>query len=128
MMLEKCNCFTLYKIYKLNFIKIMNKILVLQLFFSIMVSFANAQVSFQKIYRNNLGGTARAIINTYDNGYLMAVETGPGPVKDFNLIKADMNGDLLWSKKIGGANQGIPYDLVETADSGFIVAGVTKGL
>jgi hypothetical protein len=42
---------------------------------------------------------------------------------DFYLLRINENGDLLWENTYGGADWDKAYGLVETADSGFVLAG-----
>ena len=41
------------------------------------------------------------------------------------LIRIDSSGDSLWTKTFGGAEQDYGRTLLETADTGFIIAGAT---
>jgi len=43
--------------------------------------------------------------------------------RDIWLIKTDASGDTLWTKTFGESGFDIGYSVVETADSGFVIAG-----
>ena len=45
---------------------------------------------------------------------------------DILLIKADANGNIIWSKTYGGTNYEDAYFVQQTSDGGYIVAGVTN--
>jgi hypothetical protein len=67
------------------------------------------------------------VVQTMDGGYAIAGETfsyGSGD-NDMYLIRLDPLGDSLWTRTYGGAEQDYARTLVETADTGFIVAGAT---
>jgi len=46
--------------------------------------------------------------------------------RDFWLVKADANGNMLWNRTYGGPEWDSAYSLVETPDEGYILAGWTK--
>ena len=64
----------------------------------------------------------RWFIEAYDMGYFII-----GPNADYNysrVIKTDINGDILWEKKIGnGQYQCILGGIDQTKDGGFVVTG-----
>lgn len=63
---------------------------------------------------------------TVDNGYVI-VGTFPDivtPCVDCWVIKIDMSGDTIWTRKYGCVDfDEIPYDITVTFDSGFVVTG-----
>ncbi len=70
---------------------------------------------------------ARCIIQCQDSGYAMVGSTaswGNGG-SDMCLIRINPNGDTLWIKTYGGSENDEGYALVQTCDSGFIIAGST---
>ncbi|MEE9162177.1 MAG: FlgD immunoglobulin-like domain containing protein [Candidatus Neomarinimicrobiota bacterium] len=54
---------------------------------------------------------------TFDGGYIMA---GLG---EMWLIKTDADGDTLWTRRTGGPGGEEPVNVVQTADSGYIITG-----
>ncbi|MFB6305968.1 MAG: LamG-like jellyroll fold domain-containing protein, partial [Flavobacteriales bacterium] len=46
--------------------------------------------------------------------------------RDMYLIKADSNGDTIWTKTYGGANYEYGRDAIELKNGGFLVVGRTK--
>ncbi len=69
-----------------------------------------------------------SITNTYDKGFAIAGETysfGAGNT-DVYIIKLDSNGNLKWTKTIGGSNADGGYSIVQTYDKGLAVAGYTR--
>ena len=89
---------------------------------------ASGNVVWQKTY----GGTtdsdeAVAIQQTADGGYIVAGATycfGAGNT-DAMILKLDENGALEWQKTYGGTGFENATAIRQTADQGYIVAGVT---
>jgi hypothetical protein len=65
---------------------------------------------------------------TADYGYILAGYTrsyGAG-ASDFYLIKTDQSGDTLWTRTYGGGSPDEAASVVQTNDSGYILAGMTR--
>ncbi|HHY84921.1 MAG TPA: hypothetical protein GYA07_05230, partial [Verrucomicrobia bacterium] len=45
--------------------------------------------------------------------------------QDYWIVRIDENGNKLWDRSFGGDGSDILYDVKQTADSGFILAGVS---
>jgi len=78
-----------------------------------------------------VGGTGRdyghSVIETSDGGFAVTGKTesyGPGPCGLF-LMKFTSAGALEWARTIGGTNEESGNSVVQTNDSGFLVAGYT---
>jgi DNA replication initiation complex subunit (GINS family) len=72
------------------------------------------------------GGTS--LIQTPDGGYVIAGVTssfGAGE-GDIYVVKLDANGNLQWTKTIGGPELDAGFSLIQTSDSGYAIAGHTK--
>lgn len=93
------------------------------------------------IWENALGGPlhegARSIQQTNDGGYIVggwsASTIGPGSDVTFNhglndvwVVKLDALGELEWERSLGGSQYDDAFDVKQTADGGYIVAGLTK--
>jgi hypothetical protein len=84
-----------------------------------------------------LGGTvaeyAYSIQQTADGGYIVAgfTESNDGDVSgnhglyDYWVVKLDPAGTLQWQKCLGGTDYDQAYSIKQTADGGYIVAGIT---
>lgn len=69
-----------------------------------------------------------AVRQTADGGYILAGHTksfGAGG-KDVLLIKTDAAGAPDWLRTYGGANDDEGYSVLQTADFGYLVGGVTS--
>jgi len=85
------------------------------------------------VWENNYGGPdgydmAYAICKTLGNQFLVAgyTESSGAGEKDYWVVCLDaLTGDSLWSKTYGGVGIDIAYDIIESPDIGFIVAGTS---
>ncbi len=82
-------------------------------------------------WSNAYGGTqiqnGYSITPTLDHGYTLLGFTnsyGAGGY-DVYLIKLDSIGKQLWQKTYGGADWDFGYSIAQTADSGYIICGLT---
>jgi hypothetical protein len=89
---------------------------------------ANGNLLWSKTIGGNDSDEAYSIIETKDGGLAIAGETnsfGDGK-DDFFIVKLDANGNLLWSKTIGGEYFDYAKSIIETKDGGLAIAGRTK--
>lgn len=89
-------------------------------------------------WSSNFGGTdlegGYCVIQTADNGYLLcgSAKSNDNDVSgnhggfDYWLVKLDRDGVVEWSKCYGGTFDEYAYDVKQTADGGYIVAGLTN--
>ncbi|MDB5284597.1 MAG: domain containing protein [Bacteroidota bacterium] len=116
------------------------RVLGLLFLFSYLTSFAQ---QYQPIcrrwdyrYGGNLLENIKTLLNTSDGGYLLGGTTGSdssGDVSehiignnDFWIVKTDANGVKQWDKRYGGAVQEMLSNAQQTADGGYIIAGITN--
>jgi hypothetical protein len=69
-----------------------------------------------------------SLIQTSDGGYAIAGATtsfGAGEA-DVYVVKLDANGNLQWTKTIGGLASEAGLSLIQTSDGGYAIAGATK--
>jgi hypothetical protein len=79
-----------------------------------------------EVWRKNMGdGLGRSVIQTTDGGFIVCGDSLSwhlGQLKSLVwLLKADDEGNEIWSKTYGG---GVPFSVQETVDGGFIVTGM----
>jgi len=81
---------------------------------------------WSKTYGSSKYGEAHSVIQTSDDGYVVVgfLQQSNG-LDDVYLVKTDNNGDTLWTKYYGGANEDVGYCIQKTHDNGFIIAGAT---
>jgi hypothetical protein len=78
-----------------------------------------------RTYGGTYGDAGYSVQQTADGGYIIAGVTGffgPG-LGDIYLVKTDASGDTLWTRAYGGARMDKGYEVQQTPDSGYIVAG-----
>ena len=92
----------------------------------------NTDTNGDTIWTNSFGGSnydhANDIQQTSDGGYILAGGSesfGPGN-DDVLIMKANSEGDSLWSKFYGGLEDDKAYSLDITLDGGCITAGKTR--
>ena len=91
-------------------------------------SLSNGVLLNTKIYSTfPFPNDSRSISSTIDGGFVMAGAIGTGPTSsDVLLIKTDAYGDTIWTKTYKQSQSNAGYDVKQTADSGFIIAGLTQ--
>jgi len=89
-------------------------------------------VTFQKVYGGIGNERGHAVCETTDGGFAIVGETTSfGAVnKDLFVLKTDINGVTLWTKRIGTSNldDGNSLSITQTLDGGYLIAGHTNGL
>jgi hypothetical protein len=74
----------------------------------------------------------RAVIQTEDKGYLMVgwsedpIAIGGDNDIDIYVVRADVDGDLVWERRFDKGFIENGYDVVQTADGGFLIVGDIK--
>ncbi len=83
---------------------------------------------FQKTIGGSNAEIGYAIIEASDNNYVIAgiTKTYGSGSEDIYLVKTNPSGKILWEKTFGGAGRDIAYDVIETPDGGYLIAGTTK--
>jgi uncharacterized delta-60 repeat protein len=85
------------------------------------------EVEWEQKYGGNQRDVCEAIIQTKDGGYLAAGDTWLNFYdRDIFLIKFDPNGNIEWDLNIGGGEEDGAYDIQQTPDNGYIIAGYTR--
>jgi hypothetical protein len=93
----------------------------------------NGQLQWQQSYGGSAYDKAQSIIQISDGNYVVAgysssVDddvTGNNGGEDYWILKLDTTGAIIWQKSFGGSGDDEAYSVVETSDSGFVVAGWT---
>jgi hypothetical protein len=89
---------------------------------------ANGNLQWTKTIGGKNEDLGTSLIQTSDGGYAIAGSTtsfGAGD-RDVYVVKLDANGNLQWTKTIGGKNEDLGTSLIQTSDGGYAIAGYTK--
>jgi hypothetical protein len=79
----------------------------------------NGQNLWYKSFPESVGYEGYSVQQTTDGGYII---TGRG--EGIRLVKTDGNGEVLWSKRLGGTNvHGEGRSVQQTTDGGYIITG-----
>ncbi len=92
----------------------------------------SAQITFQKILADTGPQLNKPVRHSYcinttnDGGYIMGVNTTPTCLGHATIIKADANGDTIWTRTFDFNGTENVYSIEQTTDGGYIV-GITDG-
>lgn len=93
----------------------------------------NGSIQWQKSLGGSNDDVGSSIQQTVDSGYIVAGDSGSynedvsgqHGALDYWLVKLKRSGAIQWQKCFGGSNVEHAYSVQQTADSGYIVAGVS---
>ena len=91
-------------------------------------------LQWEKCYGGSYFEGEPAVLQTMDGGYVLAGHTYnfDGDVRGFHgwadwwVVKIDSAGNIQWQNALGGKLMDITYNIVETSDSGYALAGSTS--
>jgi hypothetical protein len=87
----------------------------------------SGEVQWENKYGGSQTDMCEIIIQTEDGGYMAAGQSWQNILEgNMYLIKMDPDGNEEWGKAIGGGPEDGAYDIQQTPDSGYIVAGYTR--
>lgn len=101
--------------------------LALLVFFSVLTTTGNAQISFSKEYGGPYDEDGRWMEQLPDSGFILTgmTNTYSNGQADVWLVRTDANGNELWNKSFGGTLYDFGNMVKPTKDGGFIIAGFT---
>ncbi|RMA58976.1 T9SS type A sorting domain-containing protein [Ulvibacter antarcticus] len=89
-------------------------------------------------WQRSLGGVSNdqgySISQTADGGYILAggAESSDGDVGDaidagdYWVVKLSSSGNIQWEKSLGGGDNDVAYDIVQTPEGGYILTGSSR--
>jgi len=88
---------------------------------------ANANLQWTKTIGGPASEEGNSLIQTSDGGYAIAgiTESFGAGKKDVYVVKLDANGNLQWTKTIGGETFDSGSSIIQTSDGGYAIAGIT---
>jgi hypothetical protein len=90
---------------------------------------SSGEVQWEKKYGGSQTDICETIIQTRDGGYMAAGQSWQNILEgNIYLIKLDPNGNKEWDKTIGGGLEDGAYDVMQTSERGYIVAGYTRSV
>lgn len=87
---------------------------------------ADGDTAWTKTYGGSLDDVGYGVSVTADNGYIITGYingTPPWYAGDVWLLKTDSSGDTLWTRIYGGGYQDFGFDVYQTPDNGYVIAG-----
>jgi len=89
---------------------------------------ANGNSIWTKTYGSNNDDYGKSVQQTIDGGYIIAGHTYSLATNDIDvyLIKADANGNQVWTKTFGGTEWDGANSIQQTSDGGYIIVGTTE--
>ena len=84
------------------------------------------------LWTKTIGGngfySGNSVEITYDGGYIICgySKQDTSGFTDVYLTKTDPNGEVVWSKTLGGSRDDRGLSMTQTADSGYIICGFTQ--
>lgn len=85
---------------------------------------------WEKTYGGADWDFGNCVKQTNDGGYILCGSTysyGNG-FQDYYLVKTNSTGDTIWTKTFGGAYDDIAKSVVQTADGGYLLTGVSNSM
>jgi hypothetical protein len=89
---------------------------------------ASGNISWEKTLGGRDWDRGNSVQQTSDGGYVVAGQTrsfGAGKY-DVYLSKTDRNGNQLWEKTFGGAEDDAGHSVLQVSDGGYIILGYTE--
>jgi hypothetical protein len=89
----------------------------------------NGDTLWTKTYGGNNAEYGYSIQETTDGGYIIAGQTWSSTAgsSDAYLIKTNITGDTLWTKKYGNTNGETANEVRQTSDGGYVFCGSSTG-
>jgi hypothetical protein len=88
---------------------------------------ASGNLQWNKTYGGTNYDYAESVVQTVDGGFALAGYTSSFSAEGYDsyLVKTDATGNMQWNKTYGGTSNDYAHSVVQTADSGYTIAGYT---
>jgi len=87
----------------------------------------SGDIEWQHTYGGTASEWATSIATTRDGGYVVAGVTHEFSIPGITwILRLTSSGNIKWQRAYGGTFMDYPWDVKQTVDSGFIVAGYTE--
>lgn len=88
----------------------------------------NGELLWMNTFGGNSDDEGYSVVQSNDGGFAVAgyISSFGAGGKDVYLVKTDSLGNELWTRTFGGAQDDEGYSLLQTADGGFLIAGVSS--
>ncbi|MFX1536782.1 MAG: hypothetical protein ACFFDI_21400 [Promethearchaeota archaeon] len=88
----------------------------------------NGTMLWNQTYGNSKTEECYSIIQTADGGFALTgyTESYGARGQDYWLVKTDANGVAQWNQTYGGTGEEVASTVIQTADGGFALAGITE--
>ena len=89
-------------------------------------TYSDGNMQWNRTYGQTYRIDTGSLVQTKDGGYALVYsgEIVSSP-DDFSFVKTDAVGNMQWNATYGGAGQDSPYSVVQTADGGYAIFGIT---
>jgi hypothetical protein len=91
-------------------------------------------VIWKKCYGGSGGEEGKSIIQDIDGNYVFSANASSSNgdltlnngANDFWAVKIDSNGEIIWQKSLGGSNEDLIPNIVQTSDNNYVMAGFSQ--
>jgi len=86
------------------------------------------EIIWQQTYGGNANDVCFSVTGTLDGGYALGGYTNSFGARgeDVYMVKVDENGEFEWDARFGGGSDDECRCIVQTADSGYALSGLTE--
>lgn len=88
----------------------------------------SGNIRWSRLYGGSWTEDGYDILQIEDGGYIILGSTGSygAGARDIWVLRTDSTGETLWTETYGEAGMDMAYDMVQTPDGGYILAGESR--